>query len=101
MDQKTAVAHQRLDGYRDHATMESTQAILKSVFALTPDTELITTVQAVYAPVALDPGGAPVFDGRGTGWVFLRPGSRHVPSVSGHRMNLIYFLPGGAVEWHT
>lgn len=45
--------------------------------------------------------GDPQFDGRGTGWVFLAPGSRHVPSVKGHRMNLIYFLPGGAVQWHT
>lgn len=45
-------------------------------------------------------GGAPQFDGRGTGWVFLAPGSRHVPRVKGHRMNLVYFLPGGAVQWH-
>lgn len=45
-------------------------------------------------------GGEPSFDGRGTGWVFLPPGSRHVPAVSGHRMNLIYFLPAGAVQWH-
>ncbi len=45
-------------------------------------------------------GGDPVFDGRGTGWVFLPPGSRHVPRVTGHRMHLIYFLPGGAVQWH-
>lgn len=46
-------------------------------------------------------GGSSVFDGRPEGWVFLPPGSRHVPTVTGHRMNLVYFLPGGAVEWHT
>lgn len=40
------------------------------------------------------------FEGRAPGWVFLGPGSRHVPRVEGARMNLIYFLPEGAVEWH-
>jgi hypothetical protein len=40
------------------------------------------------------------FDGRPPGWVFLPPGSRHVPSVVGARMHLVYFLPDGAVEWH-
>lgn len=40
------------------------------------------------------------FEGRPPAWVFLPPGSRHVPSVRGGRMNLIYFLPEGAVEWH-
>lgn len=44
--------------------------------------------------------GAPTFDGHGAGWVFLGPGSRHVPEVQGGRMHLIYFLPDGAVEWH-
>ncbi|NVB41299.1 DUF4863 family protein [Pseudenhygromyxa sp. WMMC2535] len=40
------------------------------------------------------------FEGRPPGWVFLPPGSRHVPTVTGGRMNLVYFLPQGAVEWH-
>ncbi len=40
------------------------------------------------------------FEGRPPGWVVLPPGSRHVPTVTGARMNLIYFLPGGAIEWH-
>lgn len=40
------------------------------------------------------------FDGHPPGWVFKEPGSRHVPTVDGGRMDLIYFLPGGAVEWH-
>ena len=41
------------------------------------------------------------FEGRKPGWVFLPPKSRHVPTVTSDRMNLIYFLPEGAVEWHT
>jgi len=40
------------------------------------------------------------FEGRPPGWVFCGPGSRHVPTVEGGRMNLIYFLPDGAVKWH-
>lgn len=45
--------------------------------------------------------GAPRFEGREPGWIFLPPGSAHVPEVTGGRMNLIYFLPGGAVRWET
>ena len=44
--------------------------------------------------VALD--GQPTFDGRAPGWVVLPPGSWHVPTVSGGRMAILYFLPGGA-----
>jgi hypothetical protein len=40
------------------------------------------------------------FEGRAPGWVCLGPGSRHIPRVDGERMNLLYFLPGGTVEWH-
>ncbi|HVI04364.1 MAG TPA: DUF4863 family protein [Enhygromyxa sp.] len=40
------------------------------------------------------------FESRPPGWVVLGPGSRHVPTVTGARMHLIYFLPGGAVDWH-
>lgn len=46
------------------------------------------------------PGGNGRFEGREPGWVVLGPGSRHVPRVEQDRMNLIYFLPAGAVEWH-
>jgi hypothetical protein len=46
------------------------------------------------------PGSSGRFEDRAPGWVCLAPGSRHVPRVDGERMNLIYFLPGGAVEWH-
>jgi hypothetical protein len=41
------------------------------------------------------------FESRPPGWVVLGPGSRHVPTVTGARMHLIYFLPGGAVDWHV
>jgi hypothetical protein len=44
--------------------------------------------------------GDPRFDGHPAGWVFMRPGSTHTPTVVGGRMHLLYFLPGGAVEWH-
>lgn len=44
--------------------------------------------------------GAARFDGHPAGWVFMPPGSRHVPTVEGGRMFLIYFLPDGAVTWH-
>lgn len=40
------------------------------------------------------------FDGHPSGWVFMPPGSKHVPTVTGGRMFLIYFLPDGAVTWH-
>lgn len=44
--------------------------------------------------------GDPSFDAKPPGWVFAAPGSRHVPTVRGGRMTLVYFLPEGAVEWH-
>jgi hypothetical protein len=49
---------------------------------------------------AAQPTSSCQFEGRAPGWVCLGPGSRHVPRVEGERMNLLYFLPGGAVEWH-
>lgn len=51
-------------------------------------------------PAAGEDAAAVKFEGRPPGWVFCGPGSRHVPHVDGGRMNLIYFLPDGAVEWH-
>lgn len=44
--------------------------------------------------------GDVAFDGHPPGWVFMPPGSRHTPTVTGGRMDLLYFLPGGAVQWH-
>ncbi|MAY81107.1 MAG: DUF4863 domain-containing protein [Deltaproteobacteria bacterium] len=43
--------------------------------------------------------GAPMFEGHGEGWVVLPPGSWHVPTVTGGRMGILYFLPGGAIEF--
>ncbi len=49
---------------------------------------------------AVDPAQTCQFEARPPGWVVLPPTSRHVPTVTGARMNLIYFLPEGAVDWH-
>ncbi|MDP2312674.1 MAG: DUF4863 family protein [Pseudomonadota bacterium] len=46
---------------------------------------------------ALD--GEPRFDGRAPGWVVYPPGSRHVPTVTGGRMLIAYFLPGGEIAF--
>jgi len=43
--------------------------------------------------------GDPKFEGEGEGWVVLPPGSWHVPTVTGGRMGILYFLPGGAIEF--
>lgn len=43
--------------------------------------------------------GAPRFDGRTEGWVVYGPGSAHVPTVQGGEMLILYFLPGGAIEF--
>jgi hypothetical protein len=40
------------------------------------------------------------FDGHAPGWVFMPPGTTHAPTVIGGRMDLLYFLPDGAVTWH-
>lgn len=47
--------------------------------------------------IALD--GEPRFDGRGPGWVVLPPGSRHVPTVTGGTMLIVYLLPEGEIEF--
>jgi len=39
------------------------------------------------------------FDGNPEGWVVLGPGTDHVPEVTGGTMDILYFLPGGALEW--
>lgn len=41
------------------------------------------------------------FDGQPEGWVVFSPGSQHVPTVTGGRMLIVYFLPSGSVEWIT
>lgn len=40
------------------------------------------------------------FDGFEPGWVVMPAGSIHTPTVTGPRMLLLYFLPGGAAEWN-
>ena len=43
--------------------------------------------------------GEPTFDGQAPGWVVYPPGSKHVPTVAGGRMLILYLLPGGAIEF--
>ena len=43
--------------------------------------------------------GDPRFDGNEPGWTVYGKGSAHVPTVSGGTMLILYFLPGGAIEW--
>ena len=43
--------------------------------------------------------GHPSFEGVTAGWAVMAAGSHHVPSVSGGRMLIVYFLPNGSVVW--
>lgn len=43
--------------------------------------------------------GDPRFDGHAEGWTVYPPGSWHVPSVAGGMMDILYFLPGGAIRF--
>ena len=43
--------------------------------------------------------GTPRFDGHPPGWAVYGAGSEHVPAVTGGSMLILYFLPGGAIEW--
>jgi hypothetical protein len=43
--------------------------------------------------------GDPRFDGKAAGWVVYGKGSVHVPTVKGGEMLILYFLPGGAIEF--
>ncbi|RMG89073.1 MAG: DUF4863 family protein, partial [Candidatus Dadabacteria bacterium] len=37
--------------------------------------------------------------GQAEGWVVFGEGSDHVPTVTGGTMLLLYFLPGGRIDW--
>jgi len=39
------------------------------------------------------------FDGHGEGWVVYGKDSAHVPTVTDGEMLILYFLPGGAIEF--
>lgn len=57
-------------------------------------------VSLCFALPGSGPGGDdPRFVGFPEGWVVVEPGSRHVPEVTGGRMLIVYFLPGGAMVW--
>lgn len=43
--------------------------------------------------------GSPRFDGQPEGWVVYGPDTTHVPTVQGGEMLILYFLPGGAIEF--
>jgi len=43
--------------------------------------------------------GQPTFDGHPPGWVVFPPESRHVPTVAGGTMLIVYLLPQGAMEF--
>lgn len=43
--------------------------------------------------------GTPQFDGRTPGWTVYPPGSWHIPTVTGGAMDILYFLPGGAIQF--
>jgi len=41
------------------------------------------------------------FDGQREGWLVYGKGSAHVPTVTDGEMLILYFLPGGAIEFLT
>jgi hypothetical protein len=43
--------------------------------------------------------GTPHFDGHPIGWAVYPPGSEHVPGVKDGVMLILYFLPGGEIEF--
>jgi hypothetical protein len=45
--------------------------------------------------------GTPRFDARPEGWSVYPPGSWHVPTVDGGAMDILYFLPGGAIRFES
>jgi hypothetical protein len=49
--------------------------------------------------LCIDLAGEPAFDGKRQRFIAYPPGSRHVPTVSGGRMLILYFLPGGEINF--
>ncbi len=49
--------------------------------------------------IAFAVSGAPRFDGHAEGFAIYAPRSWHVPTVTGGVMDIVYFLPGGAVQF--
>jgi len=45
--------------------------------------------------------GDPAFDGNPEGWTVYPPGSWHVPTVTGGAMDILYFLPEGAIRFEA
>jgi len=43
--------------------------------------------------------GSPTFDGQPEGWVVYSPNTWHTPTVQGGAMDILYFLPGGAMQF--
>jgi len=43
--------------------------------------------------------GTPLFDGEPEGWTVYEAGSWHVPTVTEGKMDILYFLPKGAIEF--
>lgn len=43
--------------------------------------------------------GNPRFDGHGEPWFVYPPGSRHLPTVTGGKMLILYFVPEGKVRF--
>lgn len=43
--------------------------------------------------------GNPRFDGHGENWLVYPPGSRHIPTVTGGSMLILYFIPGGQIRF--
>jgi hypothetical protein len=45
--------------------------------------------------------GTPAFDGAREGWTVYPPSSWHVPTVEDGAMDILYFLPGGAIRFEA
>lgn len=49
--------------------------------------------------LCLPTSGEPKFDGQKSAWVVYPPNSWHEPTVSSGSMNILYFLPNGAIRF--
>ncbi|HEY4221902.1 MAG TPA: DUF4863 family protein [Myxococcota bacterium] len=52
---------------------------------------------AVDDPTRTAAGASPRFDGKPAGFTVYAPNTWHVPTVAGGAMDILYFLPGGAI----